>query len=199
MVGPILPEVLAPLPDDLQRWLDQSSDGVVFVSFGTLATIQPSQARIVLDGLKGGDFNVLWVMPERERSMLSDAPKNFRFEAVVPQQSVLAHPAVKVFFSHFGMNSVSESLYFEKPILALPIFGDQHYNAARVVDLGVALKMDKTNLTSAQVRRNMEALLHDPKFRNCAKLNSLKGTRGRTEAVDALEGALRRSAVASVQ
>ncbi|KAH6780934.1 hypothetical protein C2S52_012171 [Perilla frutescens var. hirtella] len=43
------------------------------------------------------------------------------------------------FVSHFGWNSILESVWFEVPIAAFPLFAEQHLNAFQMVmDLGMA-------------------------------------------------------------
>jgi UDP:flavonoid glycosyltransferase YjiC (YdhE family) len=137
---------------------------VVYIAFGTLATIESWQAKALVEGLTDTRFRVLWSLPKSQQHVLPSLPTSFRIEHFVPQQAVLSHPAVRAFISHCGMNSINEALYWEKPILALPFFGDQHYNAARIVDLGAALKLDKQNFDSAEVRSKMDALLSNLTF-----------------------------------
>ena len=52
-----------------------------------------------------------------------------------PQNDLLASPAVKAFVTHGGSNSVYEAAYHAMPIVAMPIFGDQPSNAAKVLAL----------------------------------------------------------------
>lgn len=167
MVGPILPRTVPPLPPSLQTWLEQSQESgcpVVYMSFGTLAALDAEQIRKLLHGLADERTPVLWAIHKDRLQGLSEWPDNLRVEDFVPQQAVLAHPSVRAFVSHCGMNSVSETLYFGKPVLGLPIFGDQHYNAARLADLGVGLRLDKQRFTAADVRRHIITLLHDRRF-----------------------------------
>ncbi|CAF1171139.1 unnamed protein product [Adineta steineri] len=50
----------------------------------------------------------------------------------VPQRFILSHRAVKLFISHGGWNRVLESMSVEKPMLILPMFGDQFLNRHRI-------------------------------------------------------------------
>jgi UDP:flavonoid glycosyltransferase YjiC (YdhE family) len=84
------------------------------------------------------------------------------------------------------MNSIHESLDAGKPILALPFFGDQHYNATRLVDLGVALKLNKHNFSHIEVNQKIEQLLHEQRYTENAltistalNLGPLHGNSGR--------------------
>ena len=59
---------------------------------------------------------------------------------------MLAHPKTVLFVTHCGMTGILEAVYHSVPMLALPIFGDQPDNAARLVERGLALKVDRSGL-----------------------------------------------------
>lgn len=191
MVGPIFSKTVTPLSPSLSKWLAEGIEGagVVYIAFGTLATIELWQVKKLVEGLTDTNFRVLWSLPESQQHILPPLPSSFRIEPFVPQQAVLSHPAVCAFISHCGMNSINEALYFEKPILALPFFGDQHYNAARLVDLGVALKLDKKHFDSIEVRSKLDTLLSDENYKNTAHRMSviLRSAGGLGKAADIVE------------
>jgi len=195
MVGPLLAAQQEPLPDSLQLWLDQGSEqrDVVYISIGTLATLEAWQARALVEGVSRAGVRILLALRKNQHSLLPSLPDAVRLEEFAPQQGVLAHPAVRAFVSHCGMNSVSESLYRGKPLLCLPIFGDQHYNAARVVDLGAGIRLHKTQFDSTQVHHKTEELLNDARFSKSAERMSiiLQHTRGRDRAADLVETVLK--------
>jgi UDP:flavonoid glycosyltransferase YjiC (YdhE family) len=87
------------------------------------------------------------------------------------------------------MNSINESLYFSKPILALPFFGDQHYNAARLVDIGVALRLNKQKFDSNEVTRKINSLLADSTYQEATNRisHTLKNSGGLKKAADIIE------------
>ncbi|MEP0754927.1 glycosyltransferase [Trichocoleus sp. Lan] len=194
MVGPIFPKTLEPLSPSLSKWLEEGEEntGVVYIAFGTLATLEPWQAKALVEGLTDTRFRVLWSLPKSQQQILPSLPSSFRIEHFVSQQAVLSHRAVRFFVSHCSPNGINEALYWEKPILALPFFGDQHYFATRVVDLGVALKLDKNHFDSADVRRKIEALLSIPSYKDATRQMSvaLKNTGGLDKAADIVETTL---------
>ncbi len=51
----------------------------------------------------------------------------------LPQNDLLAHPNVRAFLSHAGINSQYESAFHGCPMIAMPCLGDQYANADRVV------------------------------------------------------------------
>jgi UDP:flavonoid glycosyltransferase YjiC (YdhE family) len=191
LVGPIFPKTVKPLSPSLSKWLEEGkeSQGVVYIAFGTLATLEAWQAKALVEGLTDNRFRVLWSLPKNQQHLLPTLPSSFRIEDFVPQQTVLSHAAVRAFVSHCGMNSINEALYWGKPILALPFFGDQHYNAARIVDLGVALKLNKQSFDSAEVRQKINHLLSNPSYTDAARQMAviLKSTGGLDKAADIVE------------
>ena len=76
----------------------------------------------------------------------------------------LVHPNTVLFVSHCGMNGVLESLYHRVPLLAMPIFGDQPDNAARIVERGLGLALDRHTLTEEAVTKAIRKILDDPKW-----------------------------------
>ncbi len=191
MVGPIFPITIEPLSPSLKEWLEAGEEGtvVIYIAFGTLATLESWQAKALVEGLTDSKFRVLWSIPKSQQHILPNIPLSFRIESFVPQQAILSHPSVRVFVSHCGMNSINEAFYYGKPILALPFFGDQFYNAARIVDLGAALKVNKENLESTEIRHKVDLLLNNPSYTDKANKMSaiLKSTRGRELAADIIE------------
>ena len=177
----------------LESNLDRTE--VIYMAFGTLATLTTWQAKALLEGLGETGLKILWSLPENQRSILPALPTTVRVESFVPQAAVLSHPNVVAFVSHCGMNGIHESLYYGKPILALPFFGDQHYNAARLVDLGVASKLNKHDFSRMDVSNKINQLLHDPCYREKALhiSTALKQTDGLNQAAQIVETVLQQA------
>lgn len=77
-----------------------------------------------------------------------------------------AHPNVKLFITHGGLLSTTETIYHGVPILAIPLFADQPLNAARAVEAGYALQLDyrDPDFTEEKVERFINELLNNPKY-----------------------------------
>ena len=69
-----------------------------------------------------------------------------------------------LFVSHCGMNGVMESLYHRVPLLCMPIFADQPDNAARLVERGLGLALDRYNLNQELVTAAINDILHDGRY-----------------------------------
>ncbi|HEY2592537.1 MAG TPA: glycosyltransferase [Chloroflexota bacterium] len=171
MVGPMLDEPGAnPLPDGLRGWLD-SGPPVVFVNLGTLARPDADLVGRIAQALDTPEFRALWVLRD---TLPTSLPASVRIERWVSSQfEVLAHPNVRVFVSHCGINSVHESLFAETPIVGLPMLADQRDMAIRVEDAGAGISLDKQTLSPAMLRQAIATVLHEPRFvRNIAPIRS---------------------------
>ena len=192
MVGPVFPRQPKPISPELKTWLEDGNRPVIYMSFGTLATLERWQAAALLKGLTSPAWRVLWALRPAEQHLLETVPPNFRVEGFVPQPAVLGEPAVQLFVSHCGLNSSSECLYHGKPILALPFFGDQHYNAARLDDIGAGLRLRKQRFHAEEVRSKVQLLLRDRSYTAAARRMAavLRQMRGREDAVKTIQDAL---------
>ena len=63
--------------------------------------------------------------------------------------------------THGGNNTVTESLWFGKPMLVLPIFWDQHDNAQRVEEAGYGIRLPTYALEDSALAAAVDALLND--------------------------------------
>ena len=62
------------------------------------------------------------------------------------------------------MNGVLESLYHRVPILGMPIFGDQPDNAARIVERGLGVAIDRHTVTEHTVTEAIREILDNDKW-----------------------------------
>jgi UDP:flavonoid glycosyltransferase YjiC (YdhE family) len=85
----------------------------------------------------------------------------------VPHDLVL--PQADLLITHGGHGTIMAALTFGAPILCLarPI-GDQPYNAAKVVELGLGVALDPDS-SSDQIRDTVAAVLGDPSFKARSK------------------------------
>ncbi|KAK6031713.1 hypothetical protein OSTOST_02122 [Ostertagia ostertagi] len=87
---------------------------------------------------------------------------------------ILAHPNLRCFVSHGGMNSVLEMTRNGKPSILIPLFGDQHRNAKLVERRGSAIVIYKEFFTAEILIKSLRSILEDHVYRQKAKrLSSL--------------------------
>jgi MGT family glycosyltransferase len=126
-------------------------------------------------------------------STLGPAPPNFEVLAFAPQLEVLREASL--FLTHGGMNSVSEALWNEVPLLVFPQHGDQHLVAARVAELGAGLTLRPPDIEPHKLRELAGRVLTEPSFRDGARRisASFHAAGGVLRAADAILAWSRRS------
>ncbi|KAF7845115.1 UDP-glycosyltransferase 74G1-like [Senna tora] len=127
----------------------EAKGSIVFVSFGTLVSLNEEQIEEIALGLRDSDISYLWVVRDSEQSKL---PKDFSNKSekgmVVSwchQMKVLSHEAIGCFVTHCGWNSTLEALSLGVPLIAFPQWSDQATNAKFIVDIwknGVRASID---------------------------------------------------------
>ena len=68
------------------------------------------------------------------------------------------------------MNSVNESLYYGVPLLVVPQMSEQAIVGRRVEELGAGLYLAKEDVTAEKLRRSVQQLFADARFRRQAAL-----------------------------
>jgi hypothetical protein len=166
----------------LLQWLDNDPRPVVYVSLGSMIrnfssmpgaddnSSRVSGIRALFQALlcpsSAATCRVLTTIPPTVYKGM-DGAENVRFCSWVPQFAVLGHPRVAAFVSHCGANSVHEAIYHAVPIIAVPFFDDQRYNAPRLVQLGLAAaSLSKEHMTEEQVTTALALVLHNHDIRD---------------------------------
>lgn len=140
-IGPVLPsgdETGMFEQEDARSmvWLDgKPADSMVYVSFGSLATMATEQVEELLVGLEGSGRPYLLVVQKDNRAMLEvemelgERAKNGAVVDWCDQAHVMSHPAVGCFVTHCGWNSVLESVASGVPMVGVPKVSEQSTNA----------------------------------------------------------------------
>ncbi|XP_045480633.1 UDP-glycosyltransferase UGT5-like [Harmonia axyridis] len=155
-----------PLPKDLKHFLDTAKEGVVYFSLGSnmkSALIHPDKLDMILQVFAELPYKVLWKFEKEDMANRTD---NVFIQKWLPQQDVLAHPNVKLFISQAGIQSIDEAIFKKVPLLLIPIFGDQPFNAHHMVSKGAALSLDYHNLNRVEFKNAILEMMNNPKYQS---------------------------------
>ncbi|XP_050298916.1 UDP-glycosyltransferase UGT5-like isoform X2 [Anthonomus grandis grandis] len=162
-----------PLPKDLQEFMDNAKDGVIYFSMGSNL-----KSKDLPEATKNGIIKVLGKLKQRViwkfEEDLPNKPANVLIQKWCPQADILAHPNVKLFITHSGFLSTIETIYHGVPVLAIPVFADQFMNAKKAVAYGYGLKLayNDPNFSEEALSALLDELLTNPKYHETAKFRS---------------------------
>ncbi|XP_030461699.1 UDP-glycosyltransferase 74E2-like [Syzygium oleosum] len=152
-------------PNDAEtciKWLDsKDADSVVYISFGSLASLGEEQMEEIAIGLKRMKSNFLWVVRESEEKKL---PCNFMQDMELlddkglvvkwcNQLQVLSHGSVGCFMTHCGWNSTMEGVSLGVPMVVMPQWTDQPTNAAFIAEVwkvGLRVKANEKGIVTGE-------------------------------------------------
>ena len=81
-----------------------------------------------------------------------------------PQNDLLAHKDIKAFVSHVGHHSLYESAYHGCPVVAVPLYGDQLFNAKKAEYFGLGIAVDHRSMNSQQLLEAIERVINEPRY-----------------------------------
>ncbi|WP_246181247.1 macrolide family glycosyltransferase [Nocardia ninae] len=165
---------------------------VLLISLGSAYTRQPAFYRQCLQAYRDlpGWHVVLQIGKHTDPRELGDIPANIEVHSWVPQRAILEQ--ADTFVTHAGMGGCGEGLLAGVPMIAVPQAAEQFLNADRLVELGVARRIDTQEATAEKLREALHDLTSDPEVaRRAAQLRAAARAEGGTmRAADLVEAAL---------
>jgi UDP:flavonoid glycosyltransferase YjiC (YdhE family) len=163
--------------------------GLVYLSLGSLASADVDLMRRLVDVL--GRTPHRYVVSKGPQAELYDLADNMVGAEFLPQPAIL--PMVDLVITHGGNNTVTESWYFGKPMIVLPVFWDQYDNAQRVDELGLGVRLPTYTFDDEQLIGAIDGLLGDRALagRLGAMSSRLRARPGTVAAADAIESVAR--------
>ncbi|KAI3971192.1 hypothetical protein MKW92_020242 [Papaver armeniacum] len=167
-------------------WLDgQPKKSVVYVSFGSIATVSRQQWLEIWYGLINSGHRFLWA--RRPDSLILEDGEESQIQAELveatkergymvdwaPQEEVLNHPAVGGFFTHSGWNSTLESMVAGVPMVCWPHLADQQINSRYVSEvwkIGLNMQDDSDRVTVEKLIREMMVDKRDELMKSTLKV-----------------------------
>lgn len=113
------------LPAEYEAFINASAKGAVLFSLGTNVRsdmMNEHKQQMLLDAFEQlPDYHFLWKFESDIQT-----PKNVMLRKWMPQTDLLAHEKVKAFFTHSGLLSTQEAVWYGVPMLGMPFIYDQH-------------------------------------------------------------------------
>ena len=185
-LGPTWHRLDTSVRDTDEAWAPPEGDeALIYLSLGSLGSADVELMQQLVGELADAPY----------RFVVSKGPQHGEYELAgnmtgaefLPQTNVLPH--VELVITHGGNNTTTESFFFGKPMIVLPLFWDQYDNAQRVDELGFGKRLPAYAHDAAELRAAIGDLLGNEPLRSrlreiSARLQRVPGT---TRAADLIE------------
>ena len=183
-IGPSFPKRAEKTDFPIEQLKDEK---VIYISMGTVLDHTEDFFNLCIDAFSGFNGKVVIAAGEKaDLTKLKQAPENFIIAPYVPQLEVLEES--DVFITHGGMNSTSEGLYFETPLVVIPMGGDQFVVADQVEKVGAGKVLKKEELSESLLKETIQEVMNNRSYAEKAKEigQSLKAAGGSKKAADSI-------------
>lgn len=159
----------------------------VYVSLGTVFNGSPSRFLALVRGIASPGVQIVVSAGASYDAVVGLASDDVLVFRRVPQLAVLR--AVDAVVSHGGNNTVNETLAAGRPLLVLPIGGEQEANARRVEAIGAGITLDRARLGPMHVREAFTRLRSTASFgerasRIAAAIDGMGGAEMAADLID---------------
>ncbi len=146
--------------------IEKTKDKLIYVSMGTVNNDMLPLYKQFIEAFSKLNYQVIMsVGSQVSIEEFGNIPENISVYESVDQIAVLEK--ADVFFTHCGMNSVNESLYFGVPLIMLPQTAEQSGVAERVLQLAAGIKPKEVNTDT--IADSLNRVLNDENYRKNAQ------------------------------
>jgi MGT family glycosyltransferase len=151
----------------------------IYVSLGTVFNNKPRVFERIISALNSPEYQVIISAGGAYKKLLQDKiPENVLLFQSVPQVDLL--PKVDLVIGHGGNNSTNETLAAGKPLIVMPVGGEQGDNASRIEYLKAGLRVNIASFDEDEIAQKVKYIRSNPEFQE--RVSCLK------EAIDRTDG-----------
>lgn len=153
-IGPSIRPIVHPFP--------KTAEKTVYISMGTVNQNREFY-RNCIHALGETDWQVIISMGTNTEHF-ENPPKNIQIHETVDQMAVLS--ISDAFITHCGMNSASEGLYFQVPLVLFPQTPEQGAVARRTEELGAGIRLK--SISEEDILQALKSVLYEPGYKDNA-------------------------------
>ncbi len=178
---------IGPSVRPIQTPMVKAAEKTVYISMGTVNQNREFY-RNCIRVLGKTDWQVILSMGTNTERF-DDLPDNIQVYEAVDQMAVLS--IADAFITHCGMNSASEGLYFQVPLVLFPQTPEQSAVAKRVEELDAGIRLK--SISEADILQALQKILFEPSYKeNAVKISdSFHACGGVREAKAFLESVIK--------
>lgn len=140
----------------------KTAEKTIYISMGTVNQ-NPDFYRNCIRALGNTDWQVILSMGT-DTEHFEDLPANIQVYKSVDQMAVLS--IADAFITHCGMNSASEALYYQVPLVLFPQTPEQNAVALRIEELGAGIRL--SSIGEEDILCALQRVLSETLYKNNA-------------------------------
>uniref|UniRef100_A0A8C0S3R5 UDP-glucuronosyltransferase n=1 Tax=Canis lupus familiaris TaxID=9615 RepID=A0A8C0S3R5_CANLF len=174
-VGGLMARPVKPVPQEFENFIAKFGDsGFVLVALGSM--VSTVQTQELLREMNGAFANlsqgVIWKCNPYWPKEIKLAA-NVKIVNWLPQNDLLAHPHIRLFVTHGGMNSIMEAIQHGVPMVGIPLFGDQPENLVRVEAKMFGVSIQLQQIKAETLALKMKQVIEDKRYKSAAVAASI--------------------------
>ncbi|XP_040351238.1 UDP-glucuronosyltransferase 3A2-like [Herpailurus yagouaroundi] len=175
-VGGLMARPVKPVPQEFENFISKFGDsGFVLVALGSIVSTYQSQEVLMEMNSAFAHLSqgVIW------KCKPSKWPKDVKLAANVkivdwlPQNDLLAHPRIRLFVTHGGMNSIMEAIQHGVPMVAIPVLKEQAENMVRVEAKKFGVSIQLKQIKAETLALKMKEVIEDKRYKSAAVAASI--------------------------
>ncbi|KHJ93637.1 glycosyltransferase family 28 protein [Oesophagostomum dentatum] len=145
----------------------------VLISFGSMvkSKAMPYEYKTAIVELVKSypDITFIWKYEDPDDAPFAAGVENLFLSQWTPQNDLLADDRLTLFITHGGAGSLLESATSGKPVILIPLYGDQVRNAKLAIRHGFGIMLTKEDLgDSTLMHETVAKILNDKKYTKAA-------------------------------
>ena len=160
-----------PIQGDLKVFVEKQTNPIVLVSMGTYIDLTWLQWHMLLfDVLEKSNLSIILKVNKETQSKLPSFSEKFYTSSWIPQRDLLASGKINLFISHCGNNGKIETIYYNVPVLCLPVFAEQALNGESVKYRGFGEMILPNSMTGENLEKVINKMIEEnSKYRDQMK------------------------------
>ncbi|CAH1389493.1 unnamed protein product [Nezara viridula] len=156
-----------PLPQHLQKIMDESTNGVIYFSLGSNINVSDPHNENITQAF----MNTFRELPHKVLMKWEveytgpKPPANVKLEKWFPQQDILSHKNCILFITHGGLLSLTEAVHFAVPVIGVPFFGDQAKNFFFAEEAGIGKMIRLEEISYERVSSTIKEVLSNKRYK----------------------------------
>ncbi|KAH9416529.1 hypothetical protein DERP_009892 [Dermatophagoides pteronyssinus] len=153
------------LPEEFKAKI-KPGDKLIYLSMGSIGCFDIDLMKKLVNELSKSPHKFIVSMgPANDQYQLAD---NMWGKAFLPQTKVI--PLVDMVITHGGNNTVTETFSFGKPMIVMPLFGDQYDNAQRILEKGYGSRMNPYYFKDGELNKMIDDIFSNEQIQQrCRK------------------------------